>query len=213
MKADSIIFDLDGTLWDSTQAVTATWNAVMRQHCPGARAEITRQEILGCMGLLLPDIWRKLFPAQPPAVQQAMVQQVCRDELTLLEKTGGILYPRLEETLRLLHEQFALLIVSNCQAGYIECFLKAHRLERWFCDFENPDRTGQPKAGNIEIVVRRNGLRAPVYVGDTALDGQSARQAGVPFIHARYGFGQSDDFDAVIDSIDQLPGILEPAGR
>ena len=45
------------------------------------------------------------------------------------------------------------------------------------------------------------------------MDGQSARQAGVPFIHARYGFGQSDDFDAVIDSIDQLPDILEPAGR
>ncbi len=210
MKADGILFDLDGTLWDSTEGVTAAWNMAMRKNCPGARNEITRQEVLECMGMLLPDIARKLFPDQPPEMRQAILQQLNHDELELLEKTGGALYPRLEETLRALHEHYSLFIVSNCQAGYIECFLKAHRLERWFCDFENPDRTGQPKAGNIEIVARRNGLRAPVYVGDTALDGQSARQAGVPFIYARYGFGKADDFDGAIDSFDQLPGLLEP---
>ena len=195
MKADSIIFDLDGTLWDSTQAVTATWNAVMRQHCPGARAEITRQEILGCMGMLLPDIGRKLFPAQPPAVQQAMVQQVCRDELTLLEKTGGVLYPRLEETLRLLHEQFALLIVSNCQAGYIEVFLKSSGLGKYFRGHLCFGDTGLEKHDTILKLMDTYHLKDTVYVGDTMGDFLSCRKAGIPFVFASYGFGDVPEPD------------------
>lgn len=210
MKTDGILFDLDGTLWDATEGITAVWNEVMQQRCPGVRPAITRGEVLGCMGMLLPDIGRKLFPDERPALQQALVEQFCRDEQTLLARTGGKLYPHLEETLRALHERFPLFIVSNCQDGYIECFLRAHRLERWFTDTENAGRTGLPKAQNIALVVERHGLKAPVYVGDTALDGQSARQAGVPYIFARYGFGAAQDYDAVIDSFDQLAALLEP---
>ena len=69
---------------------------------------------------------------------------------------------------------------------------QAHGLGKYFADFENPGRTGLPKADNIALVVERNGLRRPLYIGDTQGDFDAAAKAGVPFLHAAYGFGQID---------------------
>ena len=209
MKADGILFDLDGTLWDATESITAVWNALRRQACPDALASFTQAEIRSCMGMRLDDIGRKLFPDEAPERQQSLVDRFCSEEVKLLSRTGGRLYPGLQQTLRALHERFPLFIVSNCQSGYIECFLHAHHRAPWFRDIECAGRTGLPKAQNIALVARRNGLKAPVYVGDTALDGRSAHEAGVPFIFARYGFGATQDFEAAIDSLGELPALLE----
>ncbi len=38
----------------------------------------------------------------------------------------------------------------------------------------------------------RNGLHTAVYLGDTRSDQEAAAQAGIPFIHAAYGFGEAD---------------------
>lgn len=208
MKTDGVIFDLDGTLWDATAGITAVWNEILRREEPDMPL-FTQQQIQGCMGMLLPDIGRRLFPNAQPERQQALVDEFCRQEQALLRRTGGMLYPGMRETLQRLHGDFPLFIVSNCQDGYIECFFEAHAMALLFCDTECSGRTGLPKAQNITLLAQRNGLKAPVYVGDTALDGQSARAAGVPFIHARYGFGTADGADAVIDSITGLPGLLE----
>ena len=45
-------------------------------------------------------------------------------------------------------------------------------------------------------------------MGDTALDCRSAQEAGVPFIHAAYGFGQAEGVPA-IHSLEALPSLLE----
>ena len=58
-------------------------------------------------------------------------------------------------------------------------------------------------------MARRNGLQAPIYVGDTAGDQQAARQAGVPFVFAQYGFGQAHQPDHTIGSMADLPGLLQ----
>lgn len=209
MKTDGVLFDLDGTLWDATAGITEVWNDILRREEPGM-PPFTRQQIQSCMGLLLPDIGRRLFPHAQPGRQQELVDAFCRQEQALLRRTGGTLYRGMEETLQRLHSDFPLFIVSNCQDGYIECFFEAHAMSTLFRDTECSGRTGLPKAQNITLLAQRNGLKAPVYVGDTALDGKSAREAGVPFIHARYGFGTADAADAVIDSITELPGLLEP---
>ena len=47
-----------------------------------------------------------------------------------------------------------------------------------------------------------------VYVGDTAGDEQSARDAGIPFIFCAYGFGQAKSPDAIINSFEELKDIL-----
>ena len=208
MKADSIIFDLDGTLWDSAKPVAESWNVIFKKY--NLDKVLTSQDIMGVMGLVMEDIIKKLLPEVEEKFSLEVLKTCCIYENEYVSMTGGILFPNLEETLHKLHKTYKLAIVSNCQEGYIEAFYKAHKLEKYFMDYENPGRTGLDKAGNISLVVKRNGFANPVYVGDTLGDRLSAKKAGVPFIYASYGFGQVKDYDAILESIDQLPELLQP---
>ena len=101
-----------------------------------------------------------------------------------------------------------LFLVSNCQDGYIEAFFQAHGLGRYFTDYENPGRTGLPKADNIALVAERNGLRRPLYIGDTQGDYDAASKAGVPFLHAAYGFGRIDRPVPSVATFGDLPDAI-----
>lgn len=210
-KIDSIIFDLDGTLWDATEAVCYSWNKALEEYCheQGIPVEkLTLEQIKGVMGLQIPEIGRKLFPTfSEEAQEQIMARggEVVREHL---RNKGGVLYPQVEKTLEELARNYKLFIVSNCEEGYIEAFYHAHNLEEYFLDYENPGRTGLTKGENISLVKERNNLQNPVYVGDTSGDGKAAQDAGVPFIYAHYGFGKVESYDAKIDSFEELLDIL-----
>mgnify|MGYP003309180735 CR=1 FL=1 len=98
-------------------------------------------------------------------------------------------------------------IISNFQTGYIETFLKAHGLGRYFDDFESFGATLRPKGENIASLVKRNGNEKAIYVGDTQGDCDAAKYAGLPFVLADYGFGSAPDADYVIDSLFKLPAL------
>jgi phosphoglycolate phosphatase len=55
------------------------------------------------------------------------------------------------------------------------------------------------------MIIERNQLQNPVYVGDTEGDGNASREAGIPFVFARYGLGHADTYNKVIDSFEELP--------
>ena len=82
---------------------------------------------------------------------------------------------------------------------------KAFRTERFFDDYENAARTGLSKGENIRLVMARNGIKRAVYVGDTNGDREAARFAGIPFLHAAYGYGSVPEADAVLRSFSDLP--------
>ncbi|EGW40234.1 putative hydrolase [Desulfosporosinus sp. OT] len=63
------------------------------------------------------------------------MKEFCETEQVYLEEHGGMLYPKLEETLETLAQNYKLFIVSNCQDGYIQAFFKAHSLDKYFSDF------------------------------------------------------------------------------
>lgn len=206
---DGILFDLDGTLWDAVPEVTESWNNTLARE--GIDRVLTVEELRPCMGLLLSDIGAKLLPGVPPARREELISLCCADENAYLAQRGAALYPGLEATLSTLSKSYPLFIVSNCQEGYIEAFYQGTGLERYFTGFESAGNTGLTKAENIALVVKRHGLKKPVYVGDTALDYASAQAAGVPFILAAYGFGQVDNVPA-IRSPGELEGLLETLG-
>ncbi len=200
---DSIIFDLDGTLWDSTDAAAVIWKEVVAKY-PEVTDIITADKLKALYGLPLEEIAIKLLVSVSRETAVEIMQESTKRQCPYLEKVGGILFSGLEETLKELKKKYRLFIVSNCEEGYIQCFLKAHQLQDYFEDFEYPGRTGVLKADNIRFIIERNNLHNPVYVGDTSGDAAAAKEAGISFVFARYGFGQVQEYDYVIDSIEEL---------
>lgn len=204
---DSILFDLDGTLWNSVPQVAKSWTLGLEQ-LGIQRAPITAEELLPCMGLLLPDIVERLAPGLDPEMQSRVITHCCGVENDYLAKHGAALYPHEEEVLSALSKRYSLFVVSNCEKGYIEAYFQGTGMGKYFTGFESAGNTGLPKSENIKLVVKRHGLKHPVYVGDTALDAASAKEAGVPFLHAAYGFGKVEGVPA-IHSLTELAEMLE----
>ena len=206
MAADGILFDLDGTLWNATARIQEGWNLGREEL--GLAPTLTLRQVEDCMGLLIEPLARRLLPELEESRLPKGIEVCVGHQLACLAGRGGILYPKLEETLAQLAKTYKLFIVSNCVEGYIQAFFAAHGLGKYFTDFEYPGRTGKAKAENITSVVKRNSLKRPVYVGDTQGDYDASTAAGVPFIHAAYGFGRIDHPVPRVDTFADIPAVV-----
>lgn len=207
IRTDGIIFDLDGTLWDATQTFYDSWKKYLTEQ--GVAFPHSPEDVKACMGLPMTEFFARLYPDMPGEQQDVLREGVLAYENQYMEKVGGILYPKLKETLTVLGERFPLMIVSNCQDGYIEAFFKAHDTGRYFTDWESFGRTGLLKADNISLMVKRNRLQYPVYVGDVQGDADASHKAGVPIIYAAYGFGKITDAEGRIDRFEELLELVK----
>jgi len=207
-KFDSIIFDLDGTLWDSTGVVAEAWQAAKEQ-VDFIKEDVTADMVKGITGMTYKAIFEKLFPYLTDEKREEYKAIAARYELEILHTKGGQLYPALEETLKYLSAKYKLYIVSNCQSGYIEVLFKTSGLEKYFLGHQCYGTKNMPKADNIKDIVNDHSLKAPVYVGDTMGDYNAAVGAGVPFIFAAYGFGKvQEDQVATLEQVGDLVELV-----
>ncbi|MCF0142470.1 MAG: HAD family hydrolase [Parasporobacterium sp.] len=208
MKDTMLIFDLDGTLWDSGCEVAESWNIVLQAHDPGLKT-LTAEDMHAVMGKTMDEIAAIILPDMDEVQRAPLFKECERFEIEYIAEHGGTLFPKVRETLeRLKEEGFDLAIVSNCQTGYINAFYQSMNMQKYFCDMEEWGRTGRPKSENIRLVMNRNGYEKAVYIGDTVKDQQAAMDAGIPFIHAAYGFGTAASEAAVINKFEDLPGCV-----
>lgn len=209
METDGIIFDVDGTLWDSTLVVAAAWTRAV-QECGCEGRIVTADELKGLFGKTMSVIAEKLLPELEEERRQQILDVCCvYEERALEENQTDICYPDVRETIRSLSERFRLFIVSNCQSGYIELFLKKTGLGPYIQDIECYGNTGKSKGENIRLLAGRNGLKKPVYIGDTQGDCDAAKEAGVPFIHVTYGFGTVVSSALSVSAIRELPFLMK----
>lgn len=204
---DSIIFDLDGTLWDSSEGVLKAWNEAIEE--AGYDFSLSMETIGSIMGLPIQDIANKVFAMLPEEKRLPMLRKCFDKEVVILGETGGRLMEGLEETLQILQKKYRLFIVSNCQDGYVQTFLKAHHMEQFFVDFLCVGDEGITKGEGNRKLIQQYDLKQAVYVVDTTGDQQSAKEAGIDFIFARFGFGTAKNYLYSIDYLAQLPEILD----
>ena len=200
---EGIIFDLDGTLWDTSEKVMPAWNNVLKRY-PELNKQITQEEMNSFFGKTIDEIAKMMLPDTEEKKRLDILDECCHEEQEYLSKYGGVLYPELEITLQKLSEKYSLYIVSNCQDGYLQTFLDFHKLNRYFADFEMSGRTGMKKGDNIKEIIKRNALDKAIYIGDTTDDRSAAETARIPFVCADYGFGTVHDTKYSISKIGDL---------
>ena len=203
-----LLFDLDGTLWDSAAPVAEAWNEIFQRECPGLKP-LTVEDIHGVMGMTMKEISLALYPDIRMDRRDEIFDLCCKYEVEYLYRHCGTLYPDFRAVMESLKAAgYDLAVVSNCQRGYVDAFLTSSGAGDLFLDYEEWERTGLTKAENIRLVMERNGYSKGIYIGDTKKDREAALLAGIPFIHAAYGFGTVDSADGVIHSLSDLPAVL-----
>ncbi len=195
-KFDSLIFDMDGTLWDAVDTYCDIWNESYRRM--NVDATVTRGQLLECMGLPIEAIMERIAPA---GIDRRRFATVLRQvDAEVMPVKGGRLYEGVAELIPQLARRYKLMMVSNCGEHGLDYFLGYTGLRPFFTDTLTHGQTGLDKEGNIARLIAKHGLKAPVYIGDTEGDCRSAHAAGVPMMHVRYGFGRCDDAEFSADS-------------
>ena len=213
-KKKGIIFDMDGTVWDSSENVARAWTVKVQE--AGYDKIVTQNDIKSVMGKPMDVIADLLFSYTKKGKQRNALRESCETyEIEYLREHGGTLYPDVIKTWeKLKKDGYHLYIVSNCQAGYVEAFLEFFKIP-WgdpSCLIEDIECYGNnflQKDENIKLLADRNGLTSACYVGDIQSDYDATTKAGFPFIHAAYGFGTIDAEVPKISKFSDLRKVIK----
>ena len=205
----SLIFDIDGTLWDSRAIVAKGYNDYLLE-IGRPDLQVDAEYLKTLFGKTMTEIADIMLCSIPqPQRYDVMLGCMAREDEFLHRDPCNIAFPGVKETLEKLKESYRLFIVSNAQCGYPELMMDKlgirHLMEGWMCFGD----TNLPKGDTIRILMERHGITDAVYIGDTQGDLEASRKAGIPFIFCTFGFGTPETFDAKIDAFTDLPELLE----
>ena len=201
----SLIFDIDGTLWDSRALVAEGYNIQLRAEGYDHLC-VDAETLRPLFGKVMTDIADAILAEVPVPERYALMDRCMQTENRYLyENACDIGYAGVKETLELLAKDYRLFIVSNAQCGYPElCMEKlgiGHVIEGHLCFGD----TGTEKGETILELMRRHHITEAVYIGDAQGDFEATVVADIPFIWAAYGFVRPEGAAGRITDIRQLP--------
>ena len=204
MNIESLIFDIDGTLWDSRALVAEGYNIQLRAE--GLDHLCTNAEVLKSLfGKVMTEIGDNLFASIPVPERYDLMERCMATENRYLEENEcAIGYPNVKQTLTELAKKHRLFIVSNSQRGYPELCMEKLGIAHLFSGHLCFGDTGTCKGETIKKLMADHAITSAAYIGDTQGDLDAADMAGTPFIFCTYGFGNVTHFYQTIDKIEDL---------
>lgn len=188
-----MIFDMDGTLWDAVDTYAESWNLIFKKLNLGRKMD--REDLLERIGWDGEKVMQAVLPEFDSDERKNIYNDVNGVRRQLLPQNGGVLYDGVLEGIKKLAGKYRLFILSNCAEGIIPIFIDWVGIDEYITDEIAYGVNGMPKNHNINLLKNRHGLKSPVYIGDTAGDGEQSRLAGVPFVFVSYGFGTTNDYN------------------
>jgi phosphoglycolate phosphatase len=201
-KPDSLIFDMDGTLWDAVDTYANSWNLVFEKLA--IKRIIGRNDLMQLMGMEGKKLTKILMPDFDDDKAQGIYMDVNETRRQILPTSGGVMYSGVTEGIKQLATKYKLFILSNCAIGIIPLFISWAGIEDDITDSMAYGQNNMPKHHNMQLLIDKHQLKNPVYIGDTNGDAEQTRMAGIPFIFVAYGFGKTDDYELKFDDFESL---------
>ena len=201
---ESLIFDIDGTLWDSRALVAEGYNIQLRAEGLGHLC-VTAEDLKPLFGKVMTEIADVILASVPENQRYDLMDRCMATENQYLhDNPCHIGYPGIRETVAKLSKKYRLFIVSNSQCGYPELCISKLGLKDYITGHLCFGDTGAEKGVTIRRLMEKYNIQNAAYVGDTQGDYEATVQAGIPFIFAAYGFGQPERWDGKIEKFEDL---------
>ena len=208
MSKTALLFDVDGTLWDTTNSTYKAENIITKKY---NLPEVTKETVQQCFGYNRVESAKVYFPTLDLDTAIEYKIEADKEKIRIInEENIDASYPKTKETLELLSKDYDLYIVSNTgNVLYLEAFVNSSNTKELFKDLVAASALKISKAEAIRKVMRDNKIEKAIYIGDTIKDKEAANEAGIPFVQALYGFDKDLNEKYKIDSIDKLPDVLK----
>ena len=204
MNYESLIFDIDGTLWDSRALVAEGYNIQLKAEGLGHLC-VTAEDLKPLFGKVMTEIADVILATIPEEKRYDLMERCMDTENKYLEENEcRIGYPGIRETIVELSKKYRLFIVSNSQCGYPELCIEKLGLTPYIEGHMCFGDTGTSKGKTIRKLMEKHNITSCAYVGDTQGDYEATVEAEVPFIWCTYGFGTPDSYVAKIDRFEDL---------
>ena len=204
MNYESLIFDIDGTLWDSRALVAEGYNIQLKQEGLDHLC-VTAEDLKPLFGKVMTEIADVILASIPEKDRYDLMDRCMKTENDyLFANECNIGYPGIRETMAELAKRHRLFIVSNAQCGYPELCIDKLGLNEYIQGHMCFGDTGTSKGKTIRTLIEKHNIGSCVYIGDTQGDYEATLEAGVPFIWATYGFGTPEGYTAKIRSFEEL---------
>lgn len=202
-----IIFDMDGTLWDTVDVSTEAAKKLSDNYIEVK--EITKEQIKNGMGSSRKENGLRFMPYLDEDKRDFYMGKLNEFVVELLEEKGATLYEGVVETIKDLSKNYKIGIITNNNDKYVELFIRHANLNDYITDYMGASNHNISKAEAIKIVCDRNNEPNSYYVGDIKKDMDSTLEAGKIFIHARYGFEPDLKCEYHIDNIYELKDLIK----
>lgn len=188
METGHVIFDLDGTLYDTEKvSIEALQTALSKFNIN----DVTDDKIRGQFGEVTDTIVRNLVPNMGEKFYMSLKEEIKYQEEKLIPEKGE-LYDGIKDMLdELENDGYDLSICSNGREKYIRMVLETTGIEDHFTYIKG-NEPGKSKTDQLGSLVDELNTEKVVMVGDRYHDIQAAKKAGIPSIGAAYGFGREE---------------------
>jgi phosphoglycolate phosphatase len=212
----TVVFDLDGTLADTSPDIAAGLNRMLAALQRPALSLATIRGMVGHGARSLVE----LALAATGGAPEALVDEGLPLYLDFYAENvcvGTRPYPGVEQALdELASSGVSLAVCTNKVEGLTHQLLAALGWTERFAAVVGGDTlpTRKPDPAMLQEAIARAGGGPAAYVGDSITDAETARAAGVLFVAVSFGFSDvpatAFGADAVIDSFDDLlPALLQ----
>ena len=202
-----IIFDLDGTLWNVANTTYKSVNEVSSKYKINS---VSKDTVISCFGLDKENTSLKYYPTLDKELRLKLMDEIAILIINRLKLSGGNIYNGVKNTLKILSKNYDLYIVSNtANYEYIESFLDGNNVRDYFKDYIAASSINISKSDAIKKIINDNKIECAIYVGDTIYDQEASKNANIPFIWAKYGFGKNVCAEYCINNFSEIISVIE----